>query len=321
MLRNVLRLVRIKNLVIVVLTMYAMRFFVMQPLLATKQMDLQLGELLFMLLVLSTVLITAAGYVINDYFDTRTDLINRPKTVIVGKDLSRRFAIILHWCFNIMGVLMGVVVAFAIGKPLLTLVFLFVPGLLWFYSTSYKRQFLTGNILVATLTAIVPLMPLLFEMPLLYATYWQQFALSSSVFNEIIYWVVGYGIFAFILTLFREIVKDIEDVEGDNEFGRRSLPVVLGTNMARNIAAAILMFTIVVLAYLFGAYLNYLANGKFDYFTFSYMIVGLVIPIFILIIKLLSASSKLDYHWVSNFSKIVMLIGILYTIPFRFLVV
>lgn len=321
MLGKVLRLVRAKNLVIVVFTMYAMRFFIMQPLLSSKHMSLQLGELLFILLVLSTVLITAAGYVINDYFDTRTDLINRPQTVIVGKDLSRRFAIILHWTLNIIGVFLGVVVSFSIGKPFLTLVFLFVPGLLWFYSTSYKRQFLTGNILVATLTAIVPLMPLLFELPLAYTAYWQLFALSSSVFNEIIYWVVGYGIFAFILTLFREIVKDIEDVEGDNEFGRRSLPVVLGTNMARNIGAAILMFTIVVLTYLFGAYLNYLSSGQFDYFTFFYMIIGLVIPIFILIIKLFSANTKRDYHWISNFSKVVMLIGILYSIPFRFLVV
>ncbi len=321
MVAKVLRLVRYKNLIIVALTMYAIRFFIMQPLLATKYMDLQLGEFLFLLLVLSTGFITAAGYVINDYFDTKTDLINRPKTVIVGKDVSRRFAITLHWILSGIGVLLGVIVAFSIAKPFLSLVFLLVPGLLWFYSTTYKRQFLIGNILVASLTAIVPLMPMLFELPLLYSKYWQQLALSKSVFNELIYWVLGYAIFAFILTLFREIVKDIEDVEGDNEYGRRTLPLVLGVKTTQHIGAGILMFTIVVLAYLFGAYLNYLTNGMFDYYTFAYMIVALIIPIFILMIRLLSAKSKSDYHSVSNFSKVVMLLGILYTILFKFVVV
>jgi 4-hydroxybenzoate polyprenyltransferase len=321
MLVAILRLVRVKNLLIVALTLYAMRFFILQPLLNQKQMSLQLGDFYFLLLVLSTVFITAAGYVINDYFDTRTDLVNRPSTVIVGKQVSRRFAIILHWSLNGLGVLFGLVVSYAIGKPFLTLVFFFIPGLLWFYSTSYKRQFLTGNILVAALTAMVPLMPLLFELPLLHKVYWQRLVFSSSVFNDIIYWTVGYATFAFILTLFREIVKDIEDVEGDNEFGSRSLPVVLGVTNARNVGAGVLFATIVVLAYLFGAYLNFLANGKFDYFTFVYMILGLVIPIFILIVKLLNAKGKEDYHWVSSFSKLVMLIGILYAMPFRFFIV
>lgn len=321
MLRAVLRLVRYKNLLIVALTMYAMRSFIMQPLLAKRVLALQMGEFIFSLLVLSTVLITAAGYVINDYFDTRTDLVNRPTTVIVGKDLTRRFAIILHWTLNIVGVILGVVVAFAISKPFLTIVFLFIPGLLWFYSTSYKRQLLTGNILVAALTALVPLIPLLFELPLLQSVYWQILVIDSTVFNDLVYWVVGYSIFAFTLTLFREIVKDIEDVEGDNEFGRRSLPVVLGTNAARNAGAAILLLTLLVLVYLFGAYLHILSNGMFDYLTLTYMILCFVIPIFILIVRLFSAQTKHDYHWVSNFSKIIMLLGILYSIPFRLFVV
>ena len=126
----------------------------MQPILAKTGMHLQLSELLFFMLMLSTVFITAAGYVINDYFDTRTDEVNRPKTVIVGKDLSRRFAISLHWTLSALGVVLGAAVTVSIGKPFLTLVFLIVPGLLWFYSTSYKRQLLTGNLLVALLTAV-----------------------------------------------------------------------------------------------------------------------------------------------------------------------
>ncbi len=319
MLKSILQVVRYRNLLIVAATMYLMRFFILQPLLNQKGMTLLLNELNFLMVTLATVFITAAGYVINDYFDTRTDLINRPQTVIVGKSLSRRVVISLHWLLNVAGVLLGIVVSFAIGKPLLSLVFFVIPGLLWFYSTTYKRQFLLGNIIVAFLTALVPLMPLLFELPMLYDTYWQTLIFVPSVFNTVIYWVGGYAIFAFWLTLFREIVKDIEDFEGDSEYGRNTLPVVLGLRMARTIAAAILLVTLLLLAYLFGAHLNFLPNGKFDYFTFFYLAVTLIIPLFYMIVRLLTAENKSHYHIVSLAAKLVMLLGILYAIPFRFL--
>ena len=319
MLKSIVQVVRYRNLIIVAATMYLMRFFILQPLLNQKGMTLLLNELNFLMLTLATVFITAAGYVINDYFDTRTDLINRPQTVIVGKSLSRRVVISLHWLLNVAGVALGIIVSFAIGKPLLSLVFFVIPGLLWFYSTTYKRQFLLGNIIVAFLTALVPLMPLLFELPMLYDTYWQTLIFVPSVFNTIIYWVGGYAIFAFWLTLFREIVKDIEDFEGDSEYGRNTLPVVLGLLMSRTIAAAILLVTLLLLAYLFGAHLNFLPNGQFDYFTFSYLAIALVIPLFYMIVRLLTAENKAHYHMVSLAAKLVMLLGILYAIPFRFL--
>ncbi len=319
MIKDILRIVRYKNLIIVAATMYIMRIFIMQPLLLQKGMELQLNNLNFLFLTLATVFITAAGYVINDYFDTRTDLVNRPSTVVVGKSLSRRMVISLHWLLNFLGVGFGAFVSIAIGKPLLVIVFLLVPGVLWFYSTTYKRQFLLGNLIVAFLTALVPLMVLLFELSQLHATYWQMVVFNPSLFNDIIYWVGGYAIFAFWLTLFREIVKDIEDYEGDNEYGRNTLPIVLGIKPARMVASSILFITIIILVYLFGAFLNFLPSGKFDYFTFFYLLIGLIIPLVVLIIKLLTAQADKDYKWVSNFTKIVMLIGILYAVAFRFM--
>ncbi len=319
MIKDILRIVRYKNLIIVAATMYIMRIFIMQPLLLQKGMELQLNNLNFLFLTLATVFITAAGYVINDYFDTRTDLVNRPSTVVVGKSLSRRMVISLHWLLNFLGVGFGAFVSIAIGKPLLVIVFLLVPGVLWFYSTTYKRQFLLGNLIVAFLTALVPLMVLLFELPQLHSTYWQMVVFNPSLFNDIIYWVGGYAIFAFWLTLFREIVKDIEDYEGDNEYGRNTLPIVLGIKPARMVASSILFITIIILVYLFGAFLNFLPSGKFDYFTFFYLLIGLIIPLVVLIIKLLAAQADKDYRWVSSFTKIVMLIGILYAVAFRFM--
>jgi 4-hydroxybenzoate polyprenyltransferase len=319
MLKDILQIVRYKNLIVVAATMYVMRLFIMNPLLEQKGMELQLDEYLFLLLTLATVCITAAGYAINDYFDKRTDMVNRPETVIVDKKLSRRAVISLHWTLNAFGVLFGSFVAIAIGKTFLVLVFLLIPGILWFYSTTYKRQFLLGNFIVASLTAMVPLMNLLFELPKLQAVYWQELLFSPKYLNNIIYWVGGYTIFAFLLTLFREIVKDIEDFEGDKKYGHNTLPIVLGVKTTRSIASSILLLTIITLVYLFGAYLNFLPSGKFDYFTLFYIIFALVMPMFLLIVKLLTSSSKDDYHKVSSYAKLIMLIGILYAIPFNFL--
>jgi len=168
MIKVFLRVFRYQNLLIVALTMYLMRFGVIQPLLAQKGFALQMSEWFFLLLVLSTVFITAAGYVINDYFDTKTDLVNRPLRVVVGRQLSRRAAIFTHWLLNSIGFVLGLAVSFYINRPFFAMGFFVIPGILWFYSTTYKRQFLVGNIIVALLTALVPLMTILFELPLLY---------------------------------------------------------------------------------------------------------------------------------------------------------
>jgi len=318
---KVLRVIRYKNLLIVAATLYLMRYCIIQPLLHLKNLDLQLDGFSFLLLTLATVLITAGGYVINDYFDTKTDLVNRPQTVIVGRNLSRRTAILLHSGLNFFGVLFGTIVSFKIGKPIFSLLFLFVAGLLWFYSTTYKRQFLVGNLIVATLTATVPMITLLFELPRLYMVYWEMITRFELKLGIITYWVGGYALFAFLLTLVREIVKDIEDFEGDQAFGRNTIPVFLGKKTARTVAASILLFTLLALVFLFARYLNYLPSGKFDYYTFIYFLFGLVIPIFILLITLFTAEKKEDYHKASRLNKLIMLFGLLYTVLFKFLIV
>lgn len=317
----ILRVVRVKNLLIVFATMYLIRHCLIQPLLHIKNLELQLSNLNFLLLTLATVFITAGGYVINDYFDTKTDLVNRPQTVVVGRSLSRRMAITLHTLFNLLGVIFGTIVSFSIGKPIFSLIFLFVAGLLWFYSTTYKRQFLLGNIIVAVLTASVPLMTLLFELPRLYSAYWDMVARFEIKFGILTYWVGGYALFAFLLTLVREIIKDIEDFEGDQVYGRNTLPVMLGKKMARTIAASLLFFTLVALVFLFARYLNFSPSGNVDYYTLIYFIIGLIIPIFILFVILLTAEKKEGYHKASLLCKLIMLFGLLYTIVFRFLIV
>ncbi|MDY6801568.1 MAG: geranylgeranylglycerol-phosphate geranylgeranyltransferase [Bacteroidota bacterium] len=310
---NLLKLIRYKNLLIIVLTQYLMRWSIIKPLLQVNQFELQFSELNFFFLVLATVLITAAGYVINDYFDTKTDLVNRPEKVILGRKLNRRWAILLHIIFNTLGIGLGAYISFYIGMPLLTLVFLMITGILWFYSTTYKRQFLIGNVIVALLTALVPLMVLLFEIPLLREKYGLLMIELKANFNYVILWVVAFSFYAFLLSLIREIIKDIEDFEGDNAYGRNTLPIVLGVMNTKIVIITFILLTQFSLIYVYFRFLK-------DPITLIYLSIFLIIPLLLLLYKIFVAKEKKDYHFASNLSKAIMLAGILYALVANFLI-
>jgi 4-hydroxybenzoate polyprenyltransferase len=275
--------------------------------------ELQLSSFNFALLVVATVLITAAGYVINDYFDTHTDFLNRPKTVLVGTVISRRSAIIFHSVLNVIAVLIGFYLAYKINMVFLGFVFLIVTGLLWFYSTTYKRQFLVGNILVAFLTALVPLMVVLFEIPLLNEAYREVLIKNNANFMYIFYWVLAFSFFAFITNLMREIIKDIEDFEGDSAYGRNSLPVVLGVKTSKIITISLAVITLGSLNYIYFQYLE-------DSTTIIYFSLFLYLPFLFLIARLIYAKTKKQFRNIGNILKIIMLLGILYSLVVRYIV-
>ncbi len=303
-----LKLIRIQNLLIVAATQYLMRFAIISPILKVNNFSLQMSEFDFFVLVLSTVFLTAAGYVINDYFDTRTDSMNRPDEVVVGKSIERRTAMTLHVVLNILGIIGGFYVSYKIGLYQLGVIFIIVSGLLWYYSTSYKRQFLIGNLLVALLTALVPLMAILYEMPLLNKAYKEILIANHANFNHIFFWVAGFSFFAFITTLAREIIKDTEDFEGDNAYGRNTLPIILGIRWTKIIVISLLIITI---SALITVYFKYLEGSVA---TLLYGLLTLIIPITIEIYLIIQADDKSDYRFASNLLKFIMLAGILYSI-------
>ena len=314
-----LKLLRLPNLLMVTLTMYLMRFFIIRPMLGINSFELQLSELDFFILVMATVLITAAGYVINDYFDTRTDLLNRPETVVVGKSLHRRVAIRLHIVLTVLGVAAGFFVSYKIQLQSLGFTYVFVSGILWFYSTNYKRQFLIGNIIVAFLSALVPLMVFLYELPLLNKTYGQIMLANHANFNFLLYWGLGYAFFAFITTLNREIIKDVEDFEGDKAYGMNTLPVNLGIAKSKWIIGFISAVIILAIGFAYIRFFYTEATGV-DYPTLFYFILLLIQPMIFLIVKLIKAKNKKDYHFLSSLQKYVMLLGILYAVLVKFLI-
>lgn len=309
---SVLRLVRLPNLLIIAFTQYAMRYLIMKPLLPSSSFDLQFGDIQFALLVFSTMLIAAAGYIINDYFDTQADLINKPKRVVVGVTIHRRIALILHAVMNIMGVGIGIYLAFYIKLPTLSIVFLIATGLLWFYSTNYKRQFLVGNLIVSVLTGLVPLMVILFEIPVLNSVYGEVMLRNNASFGYLVAWVGAFSFFAFITTLIREIIKDAEDFEGDNAYGMKTVPIVLGTFWTKFSLMVMLTGTLAALIYLLVKYIAFSVDPM-DYISLAYFALFLALPMIALAVQLLSARDKRAYRRASHLIKLVMLAGILYS--------
>jgi 4-hydroxybenzoate polyprenyltransferase len=314
--KDFLKLIRWQNLIIVILTMVMMRYCIIEPLIGKFStillngngdrvpLVLQLPWYNFIILVAATVFITAGGYVINDYFDTKTDLINRG-SVIVGNKISRRKAMMWHNIFNVAGVVAGFYISWRAGYIWMGTLFLLVSGLLYFYSASYKRQFLIGNIIIALLTSLVPLLVIMYEWPALYRYY----AINSVEMPDLgflFYWIGGFSVFAFITTLTREIIKDIEDVEGDREYGRNTVPLLVGIRASKMV---VLCLVIVTIAMLYLAWIYFIA----DKITLIYLTVAIVLPLLYVIYQLIVSKSRKQLHIASRIMKIAMLTGTLYS--------
>lgn len=317
--QSIFSLVRFPNLLIIAFTQYAMRYLLMEPLLPSDTFELQFGDFQFALLVFSTMLIAAAGYIINDYFDTRADLINKPARVVVGVKISRKVAMILHATLNIFGVGIGVYLAFYVGLPSLSLVFVLSTGLLWFYSTNYKKQFLVGNLAVAFLTGLVPLMVVLFEIPLLNMEYGEVMIRYDADFNYLFAWVSAFSFFAFITTLIREIIKDAEDFEGDMAYGMKTIPIILGAFWTRIVVVVLIAVTLFALIFLLFKYI-YFSVDPADYISLVYFSLFLLLPLIVLAIQVMTAGDKRGYHRASRLIKLVMLSGIFYSVVVFYLV-
>jgi len=311
-----LNLIRWKNLLMVILTMVLIRYAVIAPLISKisvilietgkeTPMVLQFPWYDFVILVAATVFITAGGYVINDYFDIKTDLINKGK-VIVGTKIPRRKAMMWHTIFNVAGVAAGFYISNKSGYFWLGTLFLVVSGLLYFYSASYKRQFLIGNIIVALLTAMVPMLVVFYEWPAIYKYYTINAVILPPV-NLIIYWVGGFALFAFLTNLAREIIKDIEDFEGDIAYGRNTVPVIIGIVSAKTVSICIIVITILLLFLAWHFFIS-------DTITLLYMSVAIVLPLIFVIYRLIVSSEKKQLHAASSIMKIVMMTGMLYSL-------
>jgi 4-hydroxybenzoate polyprenyltransferase len=290
---------------IIAITQYFIRWFILKPLLAISGFEVQLKPLQFASLVLSTIFLAASGYIINDYFDRRIDLVNRPGKVIVGRFISNRFAMLFHILFTISGILSGAFIAYSTGHLNLTIIFIFASVVLMFYSTTYKRQLLVGNILISLLVGIVPLLVLLFEFPLLVHKYKLYILATGIDFHFLIFWVGSYAGYAFLINLVREIVKDMEDYEGDFVFGRKTIPIVWGMKVSKIVVASLVAVSILSIMYLLIFHLR-------DMISMFYIVLAIIIPLSAIGFGIFWADSKRHFNILSQLIKLVMLTGLLY---------
>lgn len=333
--KHFLLLTRPLNLLIIIFTMVAMRYGVVGGFLqassaelgslagpATEQVLQQVPgnrfthgfpELSFWLLVASTVLIAAGGNVINDYFDTRTDRINKPDRVIVGRAVKRRVAMLGHWALTGTGVVLGGFVAWRSGQLHLVLIPLFASGALWWYSVKFKRTFLLGNGLVALLVALVPLTVGLYEVPALYARYGHAGTSDTVIHGQLVEitfrfadlwpWFWGFAGFAFLSTLIRELQKDMADVPGDRADDCRTIPIVLGPRWAKAITMTYMAALIIALLVLRSTVLT-------DEFSYYYIGAGLVIPLLLSAVFTYQASNRKGFILGGAMMKLAMAIAI-----------
>lgn len=234
----------------------------------------------FLALTFSTVLIAAAGYIINDYYDVKIDAINKPERLLVGRAIRRRRAMFAHLLLSFIGVGIGFLLSWKVG-----LINLGAVLLLWGYSDRLKRMLLIGNVAISLLSA---------SMLLVVAVY-------NDRLNKI---TLGYALFALLISLIREIIKDMEDVKGDASFECRTLPIVAGLRGAKLVLYPLIA---VFQAFLLVVVLHPTTKQLFD----AYMIVLVLLPSIWMVVKLVRADRKRDFTYLSNLNKLIMLTGIL----------
>jgi len=293
---NFLKLIRYQNLLMLALMQLVFHFvfFKNQP-----ELELALSDVEFVLLVIATVCIAAGGYVINNIMDQETDDFSKPENVIVGKHISEGMAYNIYVAFNIIGVGIGFYLSNIIQKPTFSAVFIVVAGTLYMYATSLKQNLLIGNIVVALLSSFSVIIIGIFDLyPITHEGNQLQMATLFSI-------LLDYALFAFMINFIREIVKDIEDMDGDYNSGMSTLPIILGKARTAKIVFGLTFIPIALLIY----YMN--ENLMEVQMVIFYLLLFVLAPLLYFLIKIWNAESKKDFKHLSLVLKLVLLFGIL----------
>jgi len=283
-----LRLTRVWNLIILVLAQYTAACFLTEPsgktirvLLGPAAIELKRGtwnDPILLILAFSTCLIAAAGYVINDYFDVKIDIINKPSRVVVGKQMTRRKAMLLHLILSSSGVLLGLTIGWEIA-----VVNLLSAGLLWWYSAKLKRGMFFGNLAISVLTAAALLV--------LYIPFPDS---DPSI--------LLYAMFAFGMTMVREAVKDMEDVRGDQADGCATLPIRMGIAFTKTYTQFLILLLITS-----GFIIHWLVMPL----PVNYFLALVLLPLGIFSLRLHRADTVKEFHQLSQWVKYILVIGVI----------
>ena len=311
MIKAFLKFIRWPNLLIMLASMFFMLYLIIRPVLGTETAHLGMSVFQFVMLAAATIFIAMGGYIINDIKDQETDAVNKPGKNTVGNVFSQKQAALFYVIFTLLGITAGSYLSFSVDKTQYALIFILTAGLLWYYAERYQCQPLVGNLVVAFLSALSFGLVWLFEV---FSMQLQGVALpirpeNLKLVNSLVFIYMG---FAFLVSLLREIVKDAEDIEGDEKTGCLTFAVAYGIKKAKVLS---IVATLIGLAASVWFQWFFRENGipaLFWFFT-------LIDAIFAFIgFKLLRANNKSDFGHLSLWIKILMLCGILSMTLFYF---
>ena len=306
-----MRLIRWSNVLFVAALIWVMEKWVAVPILDAVAFGEQLPWFVLVLLMAGTALIAAGGYVINDYFDVKIDRINRPDEVVVTRSVSKPTAMRLSLCLSGVGIACGIAVAALLRSVTIGIIFIAVPGLLWFYSSSYKRLFMLGNIVIALLAAMTPLLVALSNVAVLEMRYGIIMP-YISLEHDLYIWLGGFAVFAFLLTWIREIIKDLQDQMGDRELECHSMPVVWGETWTKIFVTVLIAGTLALIGHIWYHLLPF--DISWTSMSTRYIALGIVTPLLCSIWLLWAAKIPSDYKSCQQVIKFAMFIGMLYSI-------
>ena len=294
-----LKMVRLPNLFFMALTQVLFQFCIYHTLYKDSIAPNDLTY--FILLVLASLLIAAAGYIINDYFDINIDEVNKPHKMVVDKVIHRRWAIAWHFMLSATGIFLTVLAVPFLQKWYLILANIFCVVLLWFYSINFKKSLLTGNIVISFLTSWTILI-----------IFFSKFDVTDAIGAgntsnyKFFRFAILYAGFAFIISLIREAIKDMEDMPGDSKYRCRTMPIVWGVNVTKVYVAVWLIVLIAILLIL----QVYVLQFKW-WLIIAYSVPAIIFPLLLILMKLRKSVTTADFHRLSNITKLVMFTGIL----------
>ncbi|WPR70470.1 geranylgeranylglycerol-phosphate geranylgeranyltransferase [Flavobacterium sp. NG2] len=291
-----LKLIRYQNLLMLAFMQLLFRY----GFLKLQNIPLALNEWQYALLVLSTVLIAAAGYVINNILDIQTDEDNKPKDVIVGKTISESSAYNIYIVLNCLGVAIGFYLSNVIDKPNFASLFIVIAATLYIYATSLKQMAIVGNLIVALILSVSVLIIGIFDLYPVITIENRQ--ILGSLFSVLL----DYAVFSFMINFIREIVKDLEDVNGDYNQGMKTLPIIIGVKRTSNLVFALSFIPIIALVFYIKTYL--FAYNLFP--TTLYTLVFILAPLFFFSVKIWTAKKQKDFNQLSNLLKWILFFGI-----------
>lgn len=297
------RLIRYPNLFFIALTQSLFYICIVRPSFHHAELRPLLNAEGIIMLIAASISIAAGGYIINDYFDLNIDRVNKPGKLVIGNFIKRRWAILWHFGFSITGILLSIALSIRIGNALLAVFNIITVFFLWFYSTTFKKQLLVGNIIISLLTGWVVLV-LYFSVNTfrLYDPESPEFSALTRIYK----FAVLYGGFAFIISLIREVIKDMEDIEGDAKYHCKTMPIVWGIPSSKVFVAVwlIVLIAAVVILEIYALQLHW-------WWSVGYGIIFIALPLLIILRKLFPAANSEQFHDLSTMVKLVMLTGIL----------